>query len=287
MRTLVHLSDLHFGRIDRAIVPPLLTTVTQYNPDVVVVSGDLTQRARRREFLAARAFLDALPTPQIVVPGNHDVPLYNLVQRFGQRLEKYRRYITPDLQPFYADDQIAIIGLNTARVLTLKSGRINLKQMAHIQERLGADRAGLVKIVVTHHPFEVPTGHQDRDIVGRARLAIGVLAACGADLLLAGHLHRSYLAHTARRYKVDGYSALVVQAGTATSTRVRGEANAFNVLRLARPHLSIERLTWQPSLGSFAQTAVDRFLHTPTGWIPYSNVPAIDLGESDPPILAP
>ena len=99
MRTLVHLSDLHFGRIDPQLLEPLATKIKEINPDVVAVSGDLTQRARSHQFREARVFLDTLPKPQIVVPGNHDVPLYNVFSRFFSPLDKYRRYITEDLRP--------------------------------------------------------------------------------------------------------------------------------------------------------------------------------------------
>src|SRR2546421_2446886 len=115
MRTLVHLSDLHFGRVDERLVEPLIAAVTEIDPDLVAVSGDLTQRARSHQFIEARAFLDALPQPQIVVPGNHDIPMHNVYARFFQPLDKYRRYITNELQPFYADEEIAVVGLNTAR----------------------------------------------------------------------------------------------------------------------------------------------------------------------------
>jgi 3',5'-cyclic AMP phosphodiesterase CpdA len=118
MHTLAHLSDLHFGCIDHTTVRPLIDTVQKIKPDLVAVSGDLTQRARSAQFREARAFLDALPGPQIVVPGNHDVPLYNLFARFLRPLSKYQRYITDDLEPFYADAQIAILGLNTASTNT-------------------------------------------------------------------------------------------------------------------------------------------------------------------------
>src|SRR5918912_3851623 len=125
MRTLVHLSDLHFGRVDSAVVEPL----------VAAVPGDLTQRARSRQFQEAKKFLDALPRPQIVVPGNHDVPLYNVFRRFLGPLDNYRRYITDEMQPFYADEEIAVLGLNTARSLTTKYVRINERQIAHARER--------------------------------------------------------------------------------------------------------------------------------------------------------
>ncbi|HSQ20225.1 MAG TPA: metallophosphoesterase, partial [Blastocatellia bacterium] len=115
MRTLVHLSDIHFGRLDEAIIEPLIQTINNIKPDVVAISGDLTQRARSHQFKAARAFLDALPKPQIVVPGNHDIPMHNLLYRFAQPLDKYRRYITDDLRPLYSDEEIVVVGVNTAR----------------------------------------------------------------------------------------------------------------------------------------------------------------------------
>src|SRR5215210_8080881 len=136
MRTLVHLSDLHFGRIDETLLEPVIATVAEVKPDVVVVSGDLTQRARSQQFKEGRQFLDKLPSPQIIVPGNHDVPLHNVFARFLQPLDKYKEYITDDLQPFYADQEIAIMGINTARSLTIKDGRINDEQVARIREQL-------------------------------------------------------------------------------------------------------------------------------------------------------
>src|SRR5882724_10264204 len=128
MRTLVHLSDLHFGRVDERLVEPLIAAVTEIDPDLVAVSGDLTQRARSHQFREARAFLDALPQPQIVVPGNHDVPLHNVFTRFVRPLDKYKGYITDDLQPVYQDNEIVVVGVNTARSLTIKGGRINENQ---------------------------------------------------------------------------------------------------------------------------------------------------------------
>ena len=267
MRTLVHLSDLHFGRVDPRIIAPLIKTVSQINPDLVAVSGDLTQRARSQEFVEARAFLDALPEPQIVVPGNHDVPLHNLFSRFLQPLSKYKRFITDDLRPVYVDEEIVVVGVNTARSLTIKSGRINEEQVAGIREELCGSPEELVKMVVTHHPFDLPEGHSDRGLVGRAQMAMTELADCGADLFLAGHLHVGHTGHTANRYDIRGHSALVVQAGAASSTRGRGEANSFNVLRIERPNISVERLTWQPASASFVVSSQERFRHTSDGWI--------------------
>lgn len=267
MRTIVHLSDLHFGRVDLAVVARLLETVAEINPDLVAVSGDLTQRARSRQFREARAFLDKLPTPQVVVPGNHDVPMHNVFTRFLQPLTKYRRHITDDLRPFYYDDEIAVMGVSTARSLAIKGGRINQEQVAWMSERFCACKPAVVKIVVTHHPFDLPEGADERQLVGQARMAMEALAACGADLFLAGHLHVSHTSHSATRYQIKGHSALVVQAGTATSTRGRGEANSFNVIRVGRPHTTVKRLEWQPERAEFVLAMTEHFEHTSDGWV--------------------
>lgn len=266
MRTLLHLSDLHFGRIDPATLAPLLATAKEIRPDVVLVSGDLTQRARRRQFREARDFLSALPQPQIVVPGNHDVPLYNVALRFADPLANYRRYITDDLDPFFRDDEIAVAGINTARSLTFKGGRINERQVARVRERLCALPEQVARVIVTHHPFDLPEGRLERDLVGRARMAMEAFVACGADVIASGHLHVSHTGHTAIRYKLPGRSALVVQAGTATSTRERGEPNSFNVLAIERSRISVERRVWRASDGAFIPGAREVFDRTDEGW---------------------
>jgi 3',5'-cyclic AMP phosphodiesterase CpdA len=281
MRTLVHLSDLHFGRVDYSIIEPLVATITELKPDVVVVSGDLTQRARSRQFQEARAFLDRLPAPQIIVPGNHDVPLHNVFARFLQPLDKYKRYITDDLQPFYADEEVAILGINTARSLTIKDGRINEEQIAGIRERLCALDDKVIKIIVTHHPFDLPEGHDEAELVNRAELAMEALASCGADVLLAGHLHISHTGHSSTRYKIAGHSALVVSAGTATSTRGRGETNSFNVIRAQHPHIKVERLAWHPERRAFAPSSDEDFQHTADGWVRLTDEVSAGIVYSD------
>jgi len=267
MRVLVHLSDIHFGRIDTRLIEPLIETVKEIKPVLVAVSGDLTQRARAHQFREARAFLDLLPHTQIIVPGNHDVPLHNPFTRFLQPLEKFRRFITNDLRPSYFDVEIAVVGINTARSLTIKGGRVNKFQIEWMRNKLCALADEITKIVVTHHPFDLPEGHDERDLVGRSRLAMETLANCGADLFLAGHLHVSHTSHTAKRYNIHGHSALIVQAGTATSTRGRGEANSFNVIRIAHPRISVERLEWQPDSAGFFVVSTERFRQTAGGWV--------------------
>jgi 3',5'-cyclic AMP phosphodiesterase CpdA len=269
VRTLVHLSDLHFGRTDAALIEPLIARVGTIRPDVVVVSGDLTQRARAAEFAAARTFLERLPQPQIVVPGNHDVPLYRIWERFLNPLGKYRRYIGSGSEPSFVDDEIAVIGINTARSMTFKNGRINEAQMRSIQRRLDPLPEALTKVVVTHHPFDLPDEPDNDALVGRARQAMEVFATCGVDLLLAGHFHTSQAGESCVRHEVDGYAALVVQAGTATSTRGRGETNAFNVLRLGGDEIAVERQAWDAAAGRFALERTERFRREAGRWVEY------------------
>ena len=270
MRTIVHLSDLHFGRVNPLLIDPLISIVREVQPDLVAISGDLTQRARSHQFQEARSFLDALPKPQIVVPGNHDIPLHNVFARFLEPLTKYKLYITDDMQPTYQDEEMVIVGVNTARSLVFKGGRINQTQVDRLREKFCSLQDQMVKVIVTHHPFDLPEGYDDSQLVGRAKMAMTGLAECGADLFLAGHLHISHTGHT-KRYDIRGHSALVVQAGTATSTRERGEVNSFNLLRIAHPSIVVEKFAWNPSTTAFAVSSIERFEHTDDGWMRIEN----------------
>ena len=266
MRTLVHLSDLHFGRVDQALLNPLRALVERIGADVVVISGDLTQRAKEEEFEQARAFLDSLPGPQVIVPGNHDISLYNVFRRFIKPLSRYKRFITDDLDPVYIDDEIAVVGVNTARSLTIKDGRVSHEQIASMRARLAGLAPDVTRIVVTHHPFDLPESFEKRDLVVRAPLAMEVFAETGVDILMAGHMHASHAGSTAARYQIDEYAALVVQAGTATSTRGRGEVNSFNVVRVEALKVEIDRYGWDVVRGEFALVATEKFMRTGNVW---------------------
>jgi 3',5'-cyclic AMP phosphodiesterase CpdA len=266
MRTLLHLSDLHFGRVDPAIVPALLDFIHATKPDMVAISGDLTQRARTAEFMEAKKFVDAIPFPKIVIPGNHDVPLRNVFARLFRMLDKFRRYISEDLEPFYADDEIAVAGVNTTRALTGKNGRINRRQLQQLRTRFATVPPTRVKIVVTHHPFDLPPGVEGDRVILRAKLAMKVLAQIPVDLLLAGHFHVGGTTRTTTRYKIDNFAALIVAAGTTTSTRGRGHPNSLNVIRIDSPAIKIAQYRWQSENRGFDLAVTEKFVRSETGW---------------------
>ncbi len=267
-RVVLHLSDLHFGRISPGLPDALLEAAARIAPDVVVISGDLTQRATALEFQQARAFLDQLPYPQIVVPGNHDVPLHNLYARFFEGLGRFKRYVTEDLEPVYQDDEIAVFGVNTARSSTWKGGRINSGQIESLRTRLCAADPSVARIIVTHHPFEIPQGFHIRNAVGSARAALERWSDCGADLLLCGHLHIAGSTTTLQRYNHVSWRSIVVSAGTATSNRGRGSPNSFNVITLEdRRAVKVTQWSWEEAGKGFQNLSEVHFIRAADGWV--------------------
>jgi 3',5'-cyclic AMP phosphodiesterase CpdA len=272
MRLLAHLSDLHFGRVDPVVLRGLREGLVRVHPHLLVISGDLTQRARIAEFQEAREFLASLPGPQVVVPGNHDLSPFYSAARWRTPLERYMRYITSDLQPFYGDEEVAVIGINTARATTVKGGRINRLQVVRACERLSSAPGDAVRIIVTHHPFDLPLSGEGA-IVGRARMAMAGFARCGVDLFLSGHLHVSHTGPTATRYQISGYSALIVEAGTAVSSRMRGEFNSWNLLQVEPGRVEVQRYSWNG--GQFAVSADHHYERGPAGWQPAPPLPPL------------
>jgi 3',5'-cyclic AMP phosphodiesterase CpdA len=264
MRTIAHLSDLHFGTEDPVVCDAVVESVLALAPDLVVVSGDLTQRARRAQFAAARDFLRRLPEPKIVVPGNHDIPLYDVVSRLLTPFERYREHIGPDLSPYFEDDEIAVLGVTTARPLRAKNGRISREQALEIRARL-CDRRKF-KNLVTHHPFVPPKSDADVDMIRRAGPTLQTFEACRIDLLLSGHLHISYTGNTHTAYRVLNHSTLVAQAGTATSRRTRGEPNTWNVIKTSPERVTVELVRWDGK--SFVTAAEEGFRRDAAGlWV--------------------
>jgi len=220
----------------------LLADLRRLEPSLVAVSGDLTQRARRRQFLRARAFLERIPCPKIVVPGNHDIPLYNPVRRFLLPLHRWRRYIVADMDPVYVDAEMAVLGVNTARSLAFVNGRISDRQIALLRLRLCSMPDSLFKIVVTHHPF-IPPPYPPYSIVGRAAKALAVLEECGVDRLLAGHYHVGY-SDDIRSHHESIRSRILVSQASTLSTRVRREPAAYNIYTIDPPELTLSVRAW-------------------------------------------
>jgi 3',5'-cyclic AMP phosphodiesterase CpdA len=243
VRLIAHISDLHFGRTDKTVLAGLHEALIAAMPDILVVSGDLTQRARKREFAQARDFLAQLPKPQIVVPGNHDVPLHNVFARWLRPLSNYRRYIGDETNSYYADSEVALLGINTARAFSLKNGRINRAQVARACATFGPVDANAIRMVVTHHPFSVADINTRHNIVGRAAMALSAFAECKVDIVLSGHLHAGH-AELPNAVSPGVHTALLVQAGTASSNRTREEPNAFNLLHIEAPGVIVEQWGW-------------------------------------------
>ena len=267
MKTLAHISDLHFGRIDAVVVEGLLRDLVLKQPDLIVISGDLVQRAKRRYFAEARAFLERLPFPYLVVPGNHDIPVYNILNRFIDPFRNYKRYISRDLSPFHVDAEIAVLGLNTARsvILDFSHGRINRAQVERVREVFKELPDGVFKVLFTHHPFLPPPDAPNTRLVHRHKLALPALEEAGVDMLLAGHLHKAYSGDLATFHTGVARSILVAQASTATSTRTRNEANAYNLIAIDAPQVSVEVRGWNGT--EFIHAACSTYRRSGHRWV--------------------
>ena len=247
MARIVHLSDLHFGAHDQRLVEAVEGRVDELKPDLVVISGDFTQRARTEQFREACEFLDRLRDrghEVLGVPGNHDVALYDVLRRFLSPLARYRRFIDESLCPFVEIGGVAVLGINTARSLTFKDGRMNRDQVDFIRETFARTPSESMRILVTHHPlFALQVGKQVERAIGRQELALDAVEESGVDILLAGHNHHAS-SQDASDLVTRAGGVLVVQAGTATSTRVRDEDQSFNTVDVSEQSAAVTVNAW-------------------------------------------
>ncbi|HXJ02356.1 MAG TPA: metallophosphoesterase [Micropepsaceae bacterium] len=251
MRRIAQISDLHFGSHDSQAAEDLLASLSRQHADLVVASGDFTQRAHRSEFAEARLFLDAILQPKLVVPGNHDLPLYNLLARVSRPLKHFHRYLGPHGQPgaFFEDEEIAVMGLNTARRFPGKGGRVSFEQIGEMRQVFGKVHKSAFKALVTHHPLGYPTGEKPLGVAGRSGHALKALSALDVHLLFSGHGHRP-LSGALKFEMAADRSILVLHAGTAISTRTRdGHGNTYNLIDIDGAEVAVRIMEWSRGHG--------------------------------------
>lgn len=228
MSVLLQISDTHFGTERPQVVEALVALAAQQRPDVVVLSGDITQRARPAQFLAAKTFVERLRAPVLAIPGNHDIALFDLWARLSRPYARYGAVFGHELEPVHASRDLLIVGVNTTRAWRHKHGEVSAAQIDRVRAQLSAASAHQLRVVVVHQPVAVTLALDQPNLLRGRDAAVQAWSAAGADLVMGGHIHLPYtlaLQGLARRL-------WVVQAGTAVSSRTRPEApNSVNLVR--------------------------------------------------------
>lgn len=268
MLTLLHVSDLHFGPHYMAEAgEALLRSAADLCPDLIVASGDFTQRAKVDQFAAAREFLDRLPrVPIVTVPGNHDVPLYRLFERLLSPYANYKRYVCDELDTVLVRDDVAIVALNTTAAWTkVVNGRVTRAQLDFCERAFRGVPDHVPRIVVAHHHFApAPDYDDENDVMRRARQALDRFTQLQVDMILGGHLHRAFIGNSLDIYPSQDRSAgiIIVQSGTTTSRRGRArerEKNSYNVIRIGPQSVHITHHMFFSDLGGFAPVSRHEF----------------------------
>jgi 3',5'-cyclic AMP phosphodiesterase CpdA len=232
MSVMLQISDPHFGTEQAPVVAALQQLHTEQRPDLIIVSGDITQRARRAQFQAAQKFFTELKTPSLIIPGNHDIPLFNLPLRMFAPYANYTKAFGNNLQPEFISDDLFVIGLNTTRPQRHIDGEVSTEQIEYVCARLSSAHDTQLKIVVTHQPVHVITPADATNLLHNYREALDAWALAGVDLLMGGHIHLPYVRSLRESHSNFAHAVWVVQAGTALSSRVRGGVpNSVNIIR--------------------------------------------------------
>jgi len=239
---IAHISDLHFGCIEKAVADGLRTHLVEARPDLVIASGDITQSATEQEFTDARAWFDTLAIPVFAIPGNHDLPGMDLT-RFVSPFGRYSRHIAGELEPEFRSDIVHVKGLNTARVVlphwNWANGAVSGRQCRDLQT-IFARSASPWRMCVVHHPVMNPREFPLDVALFNRDAFMKTLEAVKIDLVLAGHQHHAY---TETR-ESDGHATLFLNASTATSRRLRRQPNGFNMLNFTASSVRIDMLEW-------------------------------------------
>lgn len=259
MSLLLHISDAHFGTEQAPVVQALRNLARDRRPDALIFSGDVTQRARRAQFDAAARFVESLGIARrMALPGNHDIPLYNVFARAFAPYRGYMRAFGHDLEPVLQGADFVAIGVNTTRPGRHKDGEVSAAQVERVAGLLRKARPGQLRIVVTHQPCALPSTHDETDRLDGADPAIRAWADAGADLVLGGHIHLPYVLDLSQSPWDASRRMWCVQAGTATSSRVRFSiANSVNLIEWKPPvagaprTCTVERCDFDATRGRF------------------------------------
>ena len=261
MTRLVQISDLHFGTVDQELLEPLVTAIDDAAPDLVVMAGDFVQRARREQFEAAAQFMKRLGRPWLGVPGNHDVPLFNLPLRLADPFRSYKRRISRELEPQLDVGGVRIVGLNTTDPFAHQRGRVTHGDIARIGKVISSAEDRLV-VIVAHHPFHQSPEVEKESMVGAAD-ALEHWASCGPHIIMSGHLHQWLVEPFVRRKGAN--MTLQIHCGTGLSTRRRGHPNDFAIVDHEAGGVDITRMVAEA--GRFNETDAMRYEVGPQGWV--------------------
>ncbi len=267
MLTILHGSDLHFGRPYRPSAgEAFLDAARAAAPDLIVISGDLTQRAKVREFEQARSFLDRLPdVPLVVTPGNHDVPLYRVLERMFSPFRNYRRHIQRELNTVTRVDGAVVVALSSAAPRrAIVNGHIGRDQVAFAREAFAEASQEAARILVAHHHLAPAPDYEDDTTLPRSRRILDHFSRMGVELVLGGHLHRAYIGNSLDVYPGQDreHGIVIVQSGTTTSQRGRAREkakNSFNIVRLSEDHVEISHYMFFDDLDRFAPFSMHAF----------------------------
>jgi len=231
--SLLHLSDLHFGREDAAAEVALVRLTEQLRPAALVVTGDLTQRATRPQFEAARRFLDRLPVRhRLVLPGNHDVPLWALWERAFTPWRRYAQRFGGEREPVLNLPFLRLVAVDSVRPARHQRGALARDQIDRVARCLAGAAPGQWRVVALHHPMAPGDADGDpRDAVDGAAAAAHAWATHGVDLVLGGHTHQPAVLPLHERWQELPRRLWAIQGGTAVSRRVRhGQPPSVNRL---------------------------------------------------------
>ncbi len=234
MTVLLQVSDPHFGTERPAVVAALERLAHAQRPDVLLLSGDITQRATAAQFEAARAFVARLQVPTVLaIPGNHDISLFNLAARLFWPYAHFRRAFGPELEPEFENDAVLVLALKTTRRWRHADGELSSAQIERVAQRLAGARPSLWRVVVVHQPIAVTRDEDRHNLLHGHNAALTRWAEAGADLIVGGHMHLPFVLAWHERNPRIARPMWVVQAGTAVSNRVRADAgNSVNIIRV-------------------------------------------------------